>query len=144
GNAGGTKQYVQMTSKSLAGVAADDGQLLWRFERNGKTAAIPTPLVQNDLVYATSGYGVGAHLVKLAADGKTQKAEQVYASADMENQHGGVVLVGDHVYGASNRGGWTCQELKTGKVVWGESKKLGKGSLTCADGRLYLYSENDG
>ena len=60
----------------------------------------------------------------------------------MVNHHGGVVRIGDYVYGYSDSGGWTCQELKTGKAVWQERKKLGKGSLVYADGRLYLRNES--
>jgi hypothetical protein len=61
----------------------------------------------------------------------------------MSNHHGGVLKVGDYLYGHSDGVGWVCQEFKTGKVVW-KSSKLGKGSLTCADGMLYLYSEGKG
>jgi outer membrane protein assembly factor BamB len=143
-NAGGIKQYVQMTQACVAGVAAADGKLLWRHACTNSTAAIPTPVVQDDLVYSTSGYSAGCRLVKIVpgSDGK-QKAEEVYANKDMSDHHGGVVLIGDHIFGHSNNVGWMCQEFKTGRVVWKETK-LPKGSLTCADGRLYLYSENDG
>src|SRR5207249_3731406 len=96
------------------------------------------------LVYSTSGYQAGCRLVKVTRDGDArEKAEEVYANDDMSNHHGGVVKVGDYLYGYSDNGGWMCQDFKTGKVVWKENK-LGKGSLTCADGRLYLYSESDG
>jgi hypothetical protein len=40
--------------------------------------------------------------------------------------------------------GWVCQQLLTGRDAWIQKRKLGKGSLTCADGRLYLYSEDEG
>jgi outer membrane protein assembly factor BamB len=56
--------------------------------------------------------------------------------------HGGVVRVGDYLYGYSDGKGWVCQNFKTGEAVWEEKGKLGKGSLTCADGHLYLRSEN--
>src|SRR5205085_12297306 len=47
--------------------------------------------------------------------------------------------------GYSDRGhNWVCQDLKTGPAKWTEGEKLGRGSLTCADGRLYLYAEDDG
>jgi outer membrane protein assembly factor BamB len=144
GHAGGIKQYVQMTGDSVAGVAADDGRLLWHFACSNPTAAIPTPIVHDDYVYSTSGYGAGCRLLKIVSDGNNKlKAEEVYANTDMTNHHGGAVLVGEHVYGYSDKGGWTCQEFKTGKVVWHE-QKLGKGSLTCADCQLYLYAEKDG
>jgi hypothetical protein len=61
----------------------------------------------------------------------------------MVNHHGGVILVGDALYGYSDKGGWTCQDWKTGEVVWAE-KKLGKGAVHCADGRLYLLDESNG
>jgi outer membrane protein assembly factor BamB len=145
GQAGGMRQYVQMTGESVAGVAADNGRLLWRFPCTNRTAAIPTPVVRDDYVYSTSGYGAGCRLLKIVADGNNKlKAEEVYANKAMTNHHGGVVLVGEDVYGYSDDGSaWICQDFKTGKVVWKE-KKLGKGSLTCADGLLYCYAEKDG
>jgi outer membrane protein assembly factor BamB len=145
GNCGGVKQYVQMTNRSVAGVAADDGRLLWRHECSNPTAAIPTPVVDGDFVYSTSGYGAGCRMVKVTAGGNgALKAEEVYANKDMSNHHGGVIKVGDYVYGSySDSGGWMCQKFDDGKVVW-KDKKLGKGCLTCAGDRLYLYSESDG
>ena len=59
----------------------------------------------------------------------------------MVDQHGGVVKVGDCLYGHSDSKGWVCQDFKTGEAVWQEKEKLGKGSLTCADGMLYLRLE---
>jgi outer membrane protein assembly factor BamB len=50
--------------------------------------------------------------------------------------------VGEHLYGYSEEKGWVCQSFATGEVVWREKEKLGKGSLTYADGRLYLRLED--
>jgi outer membrane protein assembly factor BamB len=136
----GVKQYVQLTGKSVAGVTPD-GKLLWRADRPGRTATIPTPIVYKDHVYVTSGYGVGCNLFKITKDGDAFKAEQVYANKNMVNHHGGVILVGDHLYGFSDGKGWVCQNFMTGDVVWSD-KGVGKGSLTCADGHLYLRSES--
>lgn len=38
--------------------------------------------------------------------------------------------------------GWVCQDFKSGKLVWEEKARLGKGSLVYADGHLYLRSES--
>src|SRR5262249_31513229 len=137
----GVRQYLQMTGESVAGVAADDGRLLWRFPRNGPTAAVPTPIVHDNLVYATSGYGAGCHLIKLTPAGGAFRAAQVYANGNLTNHHGAGVLVGDHLYGYSDGKGWVCQKLADGKVAWSEKEALGKGSLTSAGSRLYCYSE---
>lgn len=139
---GGVHQYVQLTDAHVAGVEPATGKLLWKASRSGRTAVIPTPVVEGNLVYVTSGYGVGCHLFRVESAGGKFSAEQVYASKDMKNHHGGVVKVGDHVVGFSDGDGWVWQELKTGKTVSKtEPRKLGKGSITMADGMLYLRFE---
>lgn len=137
----GKRQYVQLTQTQLVGLDAATGNVLWTSDWPGKTAVIPTPIVKDNYVYITSGYGVGCKLVQIGADGKVV---EVYKNGDMENHHGGVVLVGDHLFGFSQRGGWTCQDFKTGKVLWNAKKELEKGCLTCADGMLYLLGEATG
>jgi hypothetical protein len=57
----------------------------------------------------------------------------------MMNHHGGVVLVDGYVYGFSNAI-LTCMEFSTGKVVW-RDRSVGKGSVTYADGKLYILGE---
>src|SRR5262249_54992488 len=140
----GVRPYVQTASKGVAGVDAKTGKLLWYYpESNYRTAVIPTPIHKDGFVYATSGYGAGCDLIKLAKDGDKFKAEKVYANKNMVNHHGGVVLVGEHVYGYSDGKGWVCQDFKSGGVAWSD-KSLGKGAVTYADGRLYCYNESDG
>jgi outer membrane protein assembly factor BamB len=141
----GQHQYVQQTDRGVVGVARD-GRLLWRYPRKPAYAdiVIPTPIVRENVVYTAAGYGAGCDLVRIqAADGKL-KASKFYANKVMVNDHGGVLLVDDHLYGYSDGKGWVCQELQNGKMVWSEKRKLGRGSLTCADGQLYCYGEDDG
>jgi outer membrane protein assembly factor BamB len=140
---GGKHQYIQLTDASVAGIAAENGQVLWKARRHGETAVVPTPILHENHVYVTSDYGVGCNLFKITSTGSELKAEEVYANKVMENHHGGVVLVGDYVYGYSEGKGWVCQRFETGKLVWGERGKLGKGSLVYAQGHLYLRSEAD-
>jgi len=140
---GSVKQYVQLTAKSVAGVGTD-GALLWQAERKGKTAVIPTPIVKDNYVYVASGYGIGSNLFEITRANGKFSARQVYAEKTMANQHGGVLLYGDHLYGFCDKAGWTCQDFATGKALWTEKKQAGKGSLTYADGMLYLRSEAKG
>ena len=138
---GGVPQYVQLTMASVAGISPAKGDLLWRAPRKGATAVIPTPVIKGDLVYVSSGYGTGCNLFRVTKSGDAFAATQVYANKTLENHHGGVVLVGDHLYGFDERKGWTCQLLESGAAVWQEKGKLGKGSITYADGRLYCREE---
>jgi outer membrane protein assembly factor BamB len=135
------RQYIQLTQESLVGIDSKNGGVLWRVDWNGRTAVIPTPIFKDGYVYITSGYGVGCMLVKL---GKNNSAEEVYRNKNMKNHHGGVVLVGDNLYGYSDGVGWLCQDFKTGEEVWSEKGELGKGAVAYADGKLYCLHEDTG
>jgi outer membrane protein assembly factor BamB len=147
---GGTRQYIQTAYSGdgiIAGVAAKDGKLLWKVDRPGyRTAVVPTPVYHDNHVYVTAGYGAGCDLIKLTPQGQGGfQAEKVYDNnKNMKNHHGGVVLLDGHLFGYSDGNGWVCQDFYTGKNVWEDRRQLPKGSLTYADGRLYLYSERDG
>jgi hypothetical protein len=62
----------------------------------------------------------------------------------MVNHHGGVIKLGDFVYGHSDGKGWTCQDFKSGQAKWQEKDKLGKGAIAYADSRFYLRHEDKG
>lgn len=136
----GTRQFIQLTQRSLVGVAANDGRLLWKTDWPGSTAVIPTPIFHDGKVYVTSAYGAGCKLVKLSDN----SAEKVYDNKVMKNHHGGVVLFEGHLYGHSDSVGWVCQNFETGEKVWAERDALGKGAIACANGMLYCVGENDG
>jgi len=138
---GGRKQYVVLTDASVAGLAAENGDLLWRGPRRGSTAVVATPIFHDGFAYVTSSYGTGCHAFKITPSDNAFSATQVYANRTMANHHGGVVRLGDFVYGHSEGKGWVCQNLKTGEMVWSD-KSLGKGAIACADGLLYLRSES--
>ena len=138
---GGVRQIIQLTAASVAGIRASDGGLLWRAERKGATAVIPTPIYHDGQVFVTSSYGTGCNLFKITVEDGKFSATQVYANKVMTNHHGGVVLVGKYLYGFSEGKGWTCQDFETGKNVWRQQGKIGKGSLVYADGLLYLRAE---
>jgi len=136
----GVRQYVVFTDQNVAGISPTDGKVLWKAARPGKTAVIPTPIAYQDHVFVTSGYRIGCNLFKVSGTAGHLSAGQVYANNDLENHHGGVVLIGDHLYGHSDSKGWVCMEFKTGKLVWAD-RGVGKGAVTYADGHLYCRSE---
>lgn len=135
----GEKQYVQRTEKSVVGVSPRDGALLWQTDFAGRTAVIPTPIVRGNEVYVTAGYGAGSKLIRIEPG---NKVTTVYENKVMKNHHGGVVLIGDHVYG-HNDFAWIAQDFATGAEVW-NNKGPGKGSLAAADGMLYCFDEREG
>jgi outer membrane protein assembly factor BamB len=134
-----TPQYVQRTEKSIVGIAVSDGKLLWQTTFPGRTAVIPTPIVKGNEVYVTAGYGAGCKMVRI---GPGNEVTTVYENKVMKNHHGGVVLVGDHLYGHGDVT-WECQNFATGEEVWNH-KGLGKGAVGYADGMLYCLEEKSG
>jgi len=137
-----TRQYIQLTMQHVVGISPADGKVLWQSPWPGKTAVIPTPIYHDGQVYVTSGYGVGRKLVKIGSDNAVSDG---YENKVMKNHHGGVILVGDHVYGHSDGSGWICQNFKTGEEVWNDNKeKLGKGAIAYADGMFYCLEETSG
>ena len=138
---GGRRVYVQTTASGACGVDAATGTLLWTFPIDQTTAVIPTPIVRDDLVFFSAGYKRGGALLRQVPGPDGVTIEKLYGlNTDLANKHGGVVLVGDHLYGDSDDKGIPfCAELLTGKVVWKE-RGSGKGSasVTAADGHVYV------
>src|SRR4030095_12092625 len=102
-NAAGRRQYVQLLGRGLVGVRADGGKLLWGYNRvaNG-VANISTPLVRANWVFASTGYQTGSVLLELqkTADGGVQAKEVYFLDGKtLQSHHGGLVLVGNYVYG---------------------------------------------
>ena len=71
------------------------------------------------------GYGTGGALLGLRADGGEVQAQEIYFTRDMQNHHGGVVLVNGYLYGFNNSI-LTCLEFATGKMMW-RDRSVGKG-----------------
>jgi outer membrane protein assembly factor BamB len=149
-NGAGVKQYVQLMGKGLVGIRASDGKFLWGYNRVANNVAnISTPIVRGDYVFASTGYQTGSALLKLEKDGDGVKASEVYflEPGTLQNHHGGLVLVGDHVYAGHghNKGFPICVDFATGKVTWGgDIRNAGTGSAAVmyADGRLYYRYQN--
>lgn len=136
----GTRQYIQLTGKSLAGIEPATGRILWRADRAGKTAVISTPVVDGNAVFVTSAYGIGCNAFRVGKKGGAWKAEEMYANKEVSNHHGGVILLDGHVYGSS-AATFRCLEVASGKLAW-MGRSAGKGSTVYADGRFYLRGES--
>ena len=77
----------------------------------------------------------------MTAQGGEVRAQEVYFTRELMNHHGGVVLVDGYLYGFHNSI-LTCLEFATGKLMW-RDRSVGKGSLTYADGNLYILSQDN-
>jgi outer membrane protein assembly factor BamB len=138
----GVRTIMTLTAEAGVGVRASDGKLMWRYRPvANSTANITTPVFSDNKVFYTSAYGTGGALLGLRAEGGVVKAQEIYFTREMENHHGGVVLVNGYLYGYNNSI-LTCLEFATGKRMW-RDRSVGKGSVAYADGHLYILSEDN-
>jgi hypothetical protein len=140
---GGLRMLLTMNQKAVVGVDADSGSLLFRHPHETKyDVNVLIPLFHDGQVFISSGYGAGSQMLKLTVDGKNVSAEQLWETKELDNHHGGLILLDGCIYGTSMKGNWVCLDWKTGDVKWSE-KGIGKGSVTFADGLLYGFNEKE-
>jgi outer membrane protein assembly factor BamB len=148
---GGIRQYVTLLGPELGlvGVDAGTGKFLWNYKKiaNG-TANIPTAIVKDDYIFTSTGYGTGAALLQLIPKDGSVEVKEVYflGGNKLQNHHGGMVMLGDYIYGGHghNSGLPFCLEWKTGKFAWEPQRGPGGGSAAVlyADGNLYFRYES--
>jgi outer membrane protein assembly factor BamB len=146
-----SRQYIQASYAGdkeggyLNGFAAKDGKLLWseQIYKGSMFLIASNPLIKDNLVYHSNANN--CHLFEIGKDDKpkdryTKKSGQ----KNMKNNHGGVVLLGDHVYGYSHGRGWACQEFAEGQLKWEEPGELAcneSGAMIAGDGMLYMVTD---
>lgn len=144
--AGGIRHYVAFLSRSLVGIAAEDGRRLWKHLRPFTwIASSYTPMVQGDAVFSANGYNGGMALVRLSREGSGLVPREEYFRPFQFNPfQDATALVGEHVYAFQNPGHPVCIELRSGTVAWGPVTNAlqGRAALTSADGHLYLRGAN--
>ncbi|MBM3860255.1 MAG: polyvinylalcohol dehydrogenase [Verrucomicrobia bacterium] len=143
---GGVRQYIQVVGRGIIGVAAETGEFLWGYNRLANTiASITTPVVRGNHVFTANSYNTGSALLEIKRNGTKWDAVESYLlpAKTFENHHGGIVLVGDHLYGGSglNKGDPACLEFATGKLLWKpKAPAAGSACVLYADGHLiYRY-----
>jgi outer membrane protein assembly factor BamB/precorrin-6B methylase 2 len=138
----GIRHYVVFLNGGPVGIAADDGRLLWRYERATSWAATSyTPIVRADFIFMANGYNWGMALLKLVPEGGGITAvEQYHRPFGFNPFQDNTVLAGDHIYAVDGPGKLVCLELQTGNLVWEQAASDAKRrvALTCADGHLFV------
>jgi outer membrane protein assembly factor BamB len=149
----GKKMIVTAMSNDIFAINAKDGKLLWKVDYAAENAAkgrvmknhATTPLFRDGNILIANGYNWVALKLKLSPDGSS--AEKVWENRNFDPQLGGVVMLGDNIFGSTHMSqpvdNWVCVDWKTGKTLW-TTKWYTRGSVISADGMLYLYEEKSG
>ena len=141
----GTRVVAVMSNATVEGLDPNTGKTLFTIPwRNDRGVHCTMPIYRDGHLFLSTGYeGGSSKLFKLGknTDG-TVAATEVWSEPRFNNHHGGVVLVGEHVYGTNHRGEWCSINFMTGEVGY-LSRTAGKGSVHYADGLLYGLTETD-
>ena len=138
---GGVRQLITMTQKSVVGVDVETGKLLWSapFVPRSPQNAL-TPVFHDGYVFVACGHSTGGALLKI--DMQSRSAATVWHRKDLDNCHGGAILMDGKLYGCGCRMGgksFYCVDFLTGQTRKLD-KSLGKVGITCADGMLYCLN----
>lgn len=117
--AGGVKQIVTLTEKSIVGIGLDDGKLLWQvpFVPQGRAYNAATPIVDGQTVIYT-GAGRGTFAVKIEKEGDAFAAKELWSNPDIATQYNTPVLRDGLLFGLSSSGNLFCLDAATGKTAW--------------------------
>lgn len=148
---GEKKIIITLMSNYIIGIDAINGNMIWNFNygafasRMGRNNQTNSPLYHEGNLFFTSGYNHRSVMLSISDNGENILFE--WADSVLDVHHGGVVKVGDYIYGANwidNRdGNWVCLDWDTGKVMY-ETHWKNKGSIISAEGMLYCYDEKYG
>ena len=140
----GWRVVIFSNKRSYVCVDASNGTEVWRHKwmtRYGVNAA--DPIVVDDTIFISSGYGKGATLVKWPEQGEPDK---IWQNREMQTQMNAPVLIDGHLYGISGNEGQDgtslrCLELASGEVKWSDTG-VGHGAVMAVQGQLLVITES--
>jgi len=152
----GKKQLITVLPESLVGIDIDDGTVLWKIatesfrnpecDKRGTGSTANTPIYKDGCVFVSTGYDHGAAKIRISED--SRGATVVWKNYELDNHHGGVVLVDGMLYGSNwhsnDKGDWLCVDFETGKTSYTYNWDSNKGAVSYADNMLYCYAEKSG
>lgn len=144
----GTRQVIFFTKEGLVSVKPEDGAVLWRYPFPFKVSTAASPVVHEDIVYCSAGYGVGAGAVRIARKGSGFEAAEIWRTPNKNINHWSTPLVIDgFLYGMFSfkeygNGPFACVDIRTGEMQWSE-EGFGPGNVILA-GKTLLALTDEG
>jgi outer membrane protein assembly factor BamB len=137
----GRRLILTMTALAFIGVDADTGKLYWRWPHRAEyDINVLKPIFHEGRVFISSGYGTGSQMLQLIVDDQRVAVEPLWSNREFDNHQDGTLLIDGYLYGSNHRGTWFCLDWDTGAVQY-RNRGIGRGSLTYADGMLFMLSQ---
>ncbi|MCB1232575.1 MAG: PQQ-like beta-propeller repeat protein [Verrucomicrobiae bacterium] len=144
----GVRQVIYFTQEGLVACAVEDGKVLWRQAYPFKVSTAASPVVFEDIVYCSAGYGVGGGAYKISKDGDKFASAEVWRTENDNINHWSTPVVKDgYLYGMFSfkkygEGPLACIDIKSGEQKWAK-EGYGPGNvILTADGTLVALSDS--
>lgn len=145
----GVRQIIYFMQSGLVSVSVVDGRELWRFPYKFNVSTAASPVVCDDIVYCSAGYGVGGGACRITKEGNQFKATplwQVPGDTKVANHWSTPVYKDGYLYGMFSfkqygRGPMKCVDVKTGEIKW-EKPGFGAGHIILAGNKLVALADD--
>ncbi|HRE06414.1 MAG TPA: PQQ-like beta-propeller repeat protein [Opitutaceae bacterium] len=144
----GKAQALFMVERGLVSLDPATGAELWHYPFPYRTATAASPVVWNDIVNCTAGYGVGGGACQVTFTGGKWTVAELWRSPGNKDTaahwstavaHDGY-LYGCYGHGDYGRGAFKCIDIRTGKVQW-QKAGFGHGQVILAGNRLLATTD---
>ena len=142
----GQKQVIYFTQTGLVAVTPEAGKVLWRYAFPYKVSTAASPVVYEDIVYCSAGYGVGAGAVKVAKSDGIFTATEIWRTPNSNINHWSTPVVKDgYLYGMFSfkeygKGPLACIDIRTGEQKWAQAG-FGPGNVILSGDTLLALSD---
>ncbi|NCF88810.1 MAG: PQQ-binding-like beta-propeller repeat protein [Verrucomicrobiaceae bacterium] len=140
----GKRQILFFNQNGVTSVDPSKGEQLWHHDFPYRTSSAAAPVVYEDIVYCSAGYGVGSTAFQVKLDGTTEELWRESGNK-MANHWSSPVCYEGHLFGLYGfkkygEAPLACYDIRTGELKWEESG-FGPGHLTLVDDRLLVLGD---
>lgn len=131
-------QIVTLTANHIIGVEVATGKKLWSYKNSNRYSIhANTPVYADNMLLSVGSDESGAVMLRLTNGGRN--VERMWQVKEFDNRMGGMVKVGNYVYGSGNSRNWYCVDWRTGEIKFNE--RIAMGAVVANDGMLYCYTD---
>lgn len=142
----GVRQVIFFTQEGLTALDVKDGRQLWHADYPFSVSTAASPVVFEDIVYCSAGYGVGGGAFRISKSGDDFDAAELWRTPNKAVNHWSTPVCKDgYLYGLFGFKKYgsaplACYDIRTGKLLWEESG-FGPGHVILAGDRLLVLGD---
>jgi len=142
----GVTQVIFFTQSGLVSVRPGDGEELWRQAYDFKVSTAASPVVWEDIVYCSAGYGVGGGAFRIIQEGGKFIPQALWRTQNENMNHWSTPVVRDgFLYGMFSfkdygAGPLACVDIRTGERKWSQAG-FGPGNVILTGDRLLALTD---